>query len=286
MPLINIKQNQKFKEEEFKSEKELHETVESNLSQLLNMELVVSEYPTSNGGIIDTLALDKENGAPVIIEYKIDKSKTILNQLIFYYDWINDHRDTYNRLVKEKFKDRFSVNWQEDIRLICIAKDYSEWDFALVRHLDANIELFKYAYYSSGLLNLEAISINNRRKIIKISQNEFDLEYHRNKGHKETQQMFDELREKVLQLDDNIEERATKFYIGYKKEFIFAEIHIYRAKLEIYIKAKTGFKDPKGLTKDISHLKFSVNRKFYIKSKNQITDAIFLIKQSLEGLKK
>ena len=285
MPLVNIKQNQRLKEEDFKSEKELHETVEKNLPQLLNMELIASEYPTSNGGIIDTLALDKEAGAPVIIEYKIDESKTILNQLVFYYDWINDHPDTFDRLVKEKFKDKLSANWEEDIRLICIAKNYSGWDFALVRHLDANIELFKYAYYTGGLLNLETIP-TSKRKISKISKGVFDLEHHRNQGNKETQQVFDELQGEILTLDDNIEEHTTKFYVGYKKGFNFAEVHIHKSKLVIFVKANTSFKDPKKLTKDISHLGFSVNRKFDVQSKDQIAYAIFLIKQSLEGLRK
>ena len=147
MTLINIDSGKKIKEANFKSEEELHRTVENNLPALLNMELIVHKYKTSQGGEMDSLALDKETGAPVIIEYKVDKSRTILNQLVYYYDWLFDHKDTFNRLVSEKLGSKVEVNWSENVRLVCIAQNYTDWDSALVQHLDTEIELYKYSYY-------------------------------------------------------------------------------------------------------------------------------------------
>lgn len=282
MALVNIQTGQSIKEKDFKSERELHNTVEQHLPALLNMEFVASEYPISKGGIVDTLALDKETGAPVIIEYKIEKAKTILNQLVFYYDWFSDHPDTFNRLVREKLGKDAVVNWSENIRLICIAKEFTEWDFTLISHMDTKIELFKYVYYTNGLLSIQEIGGEKRTSPVK--QEVFDLEYHRSKGNKEIQKLFDEIRREILDLDENIEERVTKFYVGYYKDYLFAEIHIRKTSLLFCIKARDEFKDPKKMTKDISHRGFAVNREFKITSQKQIPDVMFLIKQSFEAV--
>lgn len=125
MPMINAKSQEVIEEKDFKDEKELQLLVQKNLCQLLNITLIDTEFVTTNGGRIDTLGLDLTSGSPVVIEYKIDKSREIINQLIFYYDWILDHKDTFNRIVKEKLGKDGAVNWEEGIKLICIAKEYT-----------------------------------------------------------------------------------------------------------------------------------------------------------------
>jgi RecB family endonuclease NucS len=47
--------------------------VEENLREMLDMHLLATEYPTTTGGRIDTLAVDA-SGAPVIIEYKLSQN--------------------------------------------------------------------------------------------------------------------------------------------------------------------------------------------------------------------
>jgi len=82
--LFSITKN-KAKEVEskaFNRERELQNLFEKNLEELLGVKFVASEYPTSNGGRIDTLGID-ENGFPVIIEYKLDKNRTVIHQGMF-----------------------------------------------------------------------------------------------------------------------------------------------------------------------------------------------------------
>ena len=50
-------------------EKELQTLVEANLDEVMGMHFLATEYTTTSGGRIDTLAVDY-TGAPVIIEYK------------------------------------------------------------------------------------------------------------------------------------------------------------------------------------------------------------------------
>ena len=55
-------------------EKSLQRLIEKNLQEVLEMRFIASEYRTTSGGRIDTLAVDLD-GAPVIIEYKRNRVK-------------------------------------------------------------------------------------------------------------------------------------------------------------------------------------------------------------------
>ena len=285
MPQVNIKLKQKIKQIDFKSEEELRKTVENYLSELLNADFVIGKYRIS-GGEIDTLALDKETGAPVIIEYKVEKAKTIINQLVFYYDWIYDHQDTFDRLVREKLGKNAVVNWSEDIHLICIAKEYTAWDFALVNHLDTEIELMKYAYYSDGSLNVQRVNEGRKQKL-GVAREKFDLEYHRNKGNEETKRIFDELRKRVLGLSEDVEERISKYFISYRNrtKTNFMEVSgIGKKNIRLNIRIdRKNFKDPKKVAQNIpkSYL-WTLNKRFPIASFRELDYAMNLIKQAHE----
>ena len=70
---------QKLELDEFKLEKELQLFVENNLEQLLNLELIKSEFLIESYRI-DTLAFDKENKSFVVIEYKRGSSYSVIDQ--------------------------------------------------------------------------------------------------------------------------------------------------------------------------------------------------------------
>ena len=74
---------QKLSAVQIAKEKELQLLMEENLEEALGMYFLATEYPTTFGGRIDTLAVDY-NGAPVIIEYKRNKSHNVINQTLSY----------------------------------------------------------------------------------------------------------------------------------------------------------------------------------------------------------
>ena len=71
----------------FTKEKKLQTLVEENLDELLGMHFLATEYTTTFGGRIDTLAVDY-TGAPVIIEYKRNKNDNVINQGLSYLRWL------------------------------------------------------------------------------------------------------------------------------------------------------------------------------------------------------
>lgn len=75
-------------------EKSVQTFFERNLTTLLGVRFLASEFTTSNGGRIDTLGLD-ENGCPVILEFKRASNENVINQGLFYLDWLMDHRKDF-----------------------------------------------------------------------------------------------------------------------------------------------------------------------------------------------
>ena len=81
-------------------EKSLQTLMEANLQPLLGVRFLSSEYTTgkSHVGRMDTLGMD-ENGCPVIIEYKRAVNGNVINQGLFYLDWLLDHKAEFELLV-------------------------------------------------------------------------------------------------------------------------------------------------------------------------------------------
>lgn len=86
-----------------KLERDLQILIEANMATCLGVRFLAREHPTgkTHRGRIDSLGLD-ENGCPVIIEYKRHSTENVINQGLFYLDWLMDHQAEFRWLVMEK----------------------------------------------------------------------------------------------------------------------------------------------------------------------------------------
>src|SRR5258707_12035372 len=95
-------------------EKTLQTLIETHLEALLGVRFLASEYSTGkvHGGRIDTLGID-EDGSPVIVEYKRATNETVINQGLFYLDWLMDHRADFELLVLKQSgaEGAASIDW-------------------------------------------------------------------------------------------------------------------------------------------------------------------------------
>lgn len=82
------------KKRPFKTEREMQRVVEENITELLGLELVKSEY-TVNRYRIDTVAFDKARKAFVIIEYKKSKNWQITDQGMTYLRLLKDRKSDF-----------------------------------------------------------------------------------------------------------------------------------------------------------------------------------------------
>ncbi len=141
-------------------EKPLQTLIEANLQPLLNIRFIASEHSTgkTHGGRIDSLGLD-ENNCPVILEYKRSVGENVINQGLFYLDWLMDHKAEFKLLVLDKLGAAAAdaVDWSAP-RVVCIAADFTKYDGHAVQQIGRNIELIRYRQFGGDLLLLESVN--------------------------------------------------------------------------------------------------------------------------------
>ena len=118
------------KVEELKSksvtiEKELQNTIEKNMQEFFGVRFLASEYRIDNGRM-DSIGID-ENNCPVIFEYKRFSSENVINQGLFYLNWLLEHKANFKLLVLETYGKEVanSIDWTMP-RVICIASDFNK----------------------------------------------------------------------------------------------------------------------------------------------------------------
>src|SRR3954470_17843272 len=149
-------------------EKPLQTLIEANLETLLGIRFLATEYFTgkTHAGRIDSLGLD-ENNCPAILEYKRSVGENVINQGLFYLDWLMDHQAEFKLLGMDKLGKPAAdaIDWTAP-RLVCIAADFTKYDGHAVQQINRNIELIRYRRFGEELLLLElanATSANSGR---------------------------------------------------------------------------------------------------------------------------
>ena len=108
-------------------EKDLQKLLEENMFTFFGVTFLKSEYKTTNGRM-DSIGID-ENNCPVIFEYKRSINENVINQGLFYLDWLLDHKADFKLLVmdilgKEKAA---NIDWSMPC-VICIANNFTKFD--------------------------------------------------------------------------------------------------------------------------------------------------------------
>ena len=119
-----------------------------------------SEYAITNGRM-DSIGID-ENNSPVIFEYKRSQDENVINQGLFYLDWLLDHKADFKLLVIEKLgmEAADGIDWSVPC-VICIAHDFTKYDLHAVNQMQRNIKLVSYRKYDNGLLLFEHLNAPN-----------------------------------------------------------------------------------------------------------------------------
>jgi len=217
-----------IKKKEITLEKELQSLIEKNLNELFGITFLASEYSTGvrHGGRMDTLGID-ENNSPVILEYKKNKNQNIINQALFYLDWLVDHESAFEILVRDKLENKVEVDWSAP-RVLCIAEEFKKYDTYAVEQMKRPIELIQYRYFENDLFVLDILTPTEENKVGKNTKNkEYSIKDHLKKGSKNTIKLFNELRDYITELGDDVVESPRKFYLAYRviRNFVCLEIH-------------------------------------------------------------
>jgi predicted transport protein len=249
-------------------EKSVQTLFERNLEVFLGVRFLASEFTTTHGGRIDTLGLD-ENGCPVILEYKRASNENVINQGLFYLDWLMDHRKDFQWLVLEKLGKEAAnaVDWSAP-RLICIAADFNRYDDHAVKQIQRNIELIRYRRFGPDLLMLDLVSATAvsvgasdakpsstseaggaaKYKTISAVLSELDIAMI---------DRFEALRAFMMALGDDVQETTLRFYVAFKriKNFACVEFRPTTSKILVFVKVDPADAtlEP-GFTRDVSNV--------------------------------
>jgi len=288
MPILKIENNKlkQLKSSNFRNEKELQDLFEYNLEEIFGIKFIASEVQTGekHGGRIDTLGVDENNSA-VIIEYKWGEKDNVINQGLFYLDWLVDHRGDFQILVEKKLGKKVKIDWGQP-RLILVASSFNKYDKHAINRMAENIELWNYTFYESGILDIEMEASSSSdekrgRQITRIDYSQYDLNYHLNKTSKELQEKFKELRERILELPGTQERSEQRSSISYRTTKCFANFTFRRNSLDLLLR-QPKYHDPQKLVRDVTSFAWGYRGLVKIVKESDVSYILNLIKQSYE----
>jgi predicted transport protein len=209
-----------------KLEKKLQVLIEKHLETFLHVRFVATEYSTgkTHAGRIDTLGID-ENFCPTIIEYKRNSNANVINQGLFYLDWLMDHKAEFELLVQRQFGQEAAeqLDWSGP-RLLCIAEDFTRYDIHAIQQINRNIELLRYTFFGDDLLLLDLVNVVSADPIDDggdgtgggpkqyTTQEEYLA-----RAEPPLKELFDACRDHIQGLGDDVQVKFLKWYIACKR---------------------------------------------------------------------
>lgn len=248
-------------------EKSLQGLIERNMESMLGIRLLNTEHSTGpkHRGRIDTLGID-ENNTPVIVEYKRATNQNVINQGLFYMDWLLDHRAEFEMLVLKKLggDTADSIDWSAP-RLLCIAGGYTRYDEHAVEQMNRNIELIRYRRFGDGLLMLEMVNAVSGAGTGPDGGNVGGSGPTKSANYKtitETlatldgrlRDLYEAMRDHILALGDDVQEKRLKYYVAFKRLRNFACVEVRPSKSVViaYLKVNPDKVDLlPGFTRDV-----------------------------------
>lgn len=201
-----------------------------------------SEYVITSGRM-DSIGID-ENNSPVIFEYKRSSSENVINQGLFYLDWLLDHKADFKLLVIEKLGMEVAeqIDWSVPC-VICIANDFTRYDVHAVNQMQRIIKLVKYRKYGDDLLMFEHLNTPVAKPMTEASSIPTSSTYTQ-KTHLEKlastsshfKTLYAALCDYIESLGDDLVPNQLKLYLAYKKVQNIFCIEIYNKQILLRMK--------------------------------------------------
>ena len=259
-----------MKETPFKKERELQNIFEANLSLIMGLMLVKSEFTIKNKRI-DTLAFDQESKAFVIIEYKRDRNSSVVDQGFTYLSLMLQNKADFilefNEQNPKAQLSRNDVDWSQS-RVVFVSSDFTDNQIEATNFKDIAIELYEVKRYGEHLLiapikkskAAESVKpITQKNKDYKSIADEIKVYTEENLLSNKSDEiltLYKKYRASIINLTDDIEVKPLKWYVTFKKNNRnITSIEIQQNCLKLFINVKLGsLDDPKDITRDVSKI--------------------------------
>jgi predicted transport protein len=273
---------------------------EINLQVIFNLQFVKSEFAL-NGLRIDSLAYDTENSCFVIIEYKRDQNFSVIDQGYAYLslmlnnkaDFILEYNENCNKNLKKD-----DVDWSQS-RVIFISPAFSKYQQQAINFKDLPIELWEVSNYENEMIQYNRLkSPETSESIRKISKKSDIVEKVSEEVKVYTEEdflivcsediknLYAELKNKILSVDNSIEIIPKKKYIAFKSERNFIDVLPQKNKIKAWLNLSKGkLNDPNKIVRDVSEIGHWGNGDYevHLSSSDEIPYLLSLIKQSYES---
>lgn len=259
---LNNKRLNRIKKSSFKLEKEIQNLTEDNLVNVFDLQIVKSEF-FLNGLRIDTLAYDNENNSFVIIEYKRGKNFSVVDQGYAYLSLMLNNKAEfileYNENCDKNLK-RTDIDWSQS-KVIFISPSFSKYQQQAINFNDLPMELWEISKYENDLIQYSRLkSPESSESIKKISKKSnvvekvsaeikvYTEEDFLLKSSEDVNNLYFELKNQILTINENIEVVPKKHYIAFKSQSNFVDMVLQKTKIKLWLNL------PKGQLKDTNKM--------------------------------
>ncbi len=282
----NGKKFQKLDERKFKHESELQHMIESNMYSILGIEYINSELRVNNFRI-DTVGFDRDTKSFVIIEYKRDKSYSVVDQGTAYLNILKENQANFVLEYNKKFKcflENKDFDWEQS-KVIIIARTFNAHQKQAANKPDLRIELYEIRRYSK-----DTILLNTIHKVKKIIKKPHKKRPKKNQPNNtlEIKKMVKKIENNIMALNVDIQTRTKKFCTVFKLQRNFAWVEPWKNSIDITFSGSLHkINDPKKMIEDVSNIGHhgGGNLRIKITEESQIPHMINIIEQILKGMK-
>jgi len=190
----------------------------------------------------------------------------VINQGLFYLDWLMDHKADFKLLTIEKLgiEAANKIDWSMPC-VICIASDFTKFDEHAVNQMQKNIKLIKYKKFGDELILFEQINAPDVKPIVEPLA---DVQQARKSADKtfaeqlagtseELREIYYAIRDYMLSLGDDISENQLKLYCAYKKIKNIVCVEIRQRNILLYLKLNPDAfpeEQKKGIIRDVRNV--------------------------------
>ena len=266
-------------EKPFKLERDIQSLFENNLSKVMGLTLVRSEFSIKSRRI-DTLAFDEASKAFVIIEYKRDKNISVIDQGFTYLGLMLENKADfiveYNEKLKKNMK-RDDVDWSQT-RVVFVSPSFTDFQIEATNFKDIAIELWEVKQFANGTVAIQELKKSKSAESIKpLAQKNKELQQVVDQIQVYTEdqllatttpemaELYEKFKNSILNLASDLDIKPLKYYIAFKRHSNLVDIEIQKKSLKIFLNARWGtLDDSKQIARDVSAIGHSGNGDYQI----------------------
>lgn len=224
----------------------------------------------------------------------------MINQGLFYLDWLLDHRGEFELLVLKDLGQEAadSIEWSSP-RLLCVAGDFTKYDGHAVKQMNRNIELIRYLRFDEEFLLLELVNAvqasshwddqpSGSTGKGKAKQADKTVADQLASADEELLDLFETVKATCLGFGDDVQFKMLKVYAAFKrlKNFVTVEVRPSSGKLFLYIKVNPDTVTlEEGFTRDVRKINHwgTGDLEIVLRTQEDLKRALPLLERAYEG---